>query len=155
MAARSVLGDDSGWKLNILATDLNPRFLGKAAQGIYGPWSFRTLPEKMREKYFHRHASDRWRIDDRLRRDVTFGGLNLVDDSFPSAASGTQSLDVIFCRNVLIYFDGPTKARIVERIRETLFSGGYLILGSTETSIPVGHRFRRQTIENVTVYEAC
>jgi len=152
MAVRNVLGEESGWQVKILATDLNPRFMQKAAQGVYGRWSFRTLPEAMRGRYFHKHAPERWRIDDRIKHDVTFGGLNLLDDTFPSAASDTQGLDVIFCRNVLMYFSRETASKVIAKLRQCLVPGGWLFTGATDAPRDCFAGFAANESEGTIIY---
>lgn len=132
MAVQKVLGEHSEWKVSILATDLNPRFLHKAKVGIYGPWSFRTLPEEMRDRFFEKKGNDRWELDERTRRMVTFAGLNFVDDRFPSSMNDTQALDIIFCRNVLMYFSRETAGKIIGKLRNCLNEGGWLFTSATD-----------------------
>ena len=152
MAIRRVLGDDSGWKIEILASDLNPRFLEKARQGIYGPWSFRTLPEEMRERFFHKHAEDRWRIDERIRQDVTFTTINFLEDSFPSQANGTQSVDVIFCRNVLMYFSRETAAMVIAKLRRSLVENGWFFTSATDAPRELFTGFTSHAAEGTIVF---
>jgi chemotaxis protein methyltransferase CheR len=152
MAIRRVLGDDSGWKIEILASDLNPRFLEKARKGIYGPWSFRTLPEEIRDRFFQKQADDRWRIDERIRKDVTFTTINFLEDTFPSAANGTRSLDVIFCRNVLMYFSRETAAKVIAKLRHCLVEDGWFFTSATDAPRDLFTGFTPQAAEGTIVY---
>jgi chemotaxis protein methyltransferase CheR len=152
MAARRVLGEHSGWKVNVLASDLNPRFLQKAKQGIYGPWSFRTLPGELRERFFHQHGEDRWQIDDSIKRDVTFTGLNFLDDSFPSVANGTEALDVIFCRNVLMYFSRETAVKVIAKLRKCLVEDGWLFTSATDAPRELFSGFTSHGAEGTVIY---
>jgi chemotaxis protein methyltransferase CheR len=152
MAVRRVLGDDHEWNVKILATDLNPRFLQKAAKGIYGPWSFRTLPEKMRERFFHHQSADRWRIDDRIKHDVTFTGLNFLEDTFPSAANDTRAVDVIFCRNVLMYFARDTAAQVIAKLRKCLVEDGWLFTSATDAPRDLFKGFAVHQADGTIVY---
>lgn len=155
MAMRRVLGDDSGWKIEILASDLNPRFLEKAKKGIYGPWSFRTLPEEMRERFFHKQADDRWQIDERIRRDVTFTTINFLEDPFPSNANGTGSMDVIFCRNVLMYFSRETAAKVIAKLRHSLAEDGWFFTSATDAPRELFTGFTSHEAEGTIVYRRC
>jgi chemotaxis protein methyltransferase CheR len=155
MAARRVLGDGSSRRVSILATDLNPRFLRKAASGIYGQWSFRALPEEMRARFFHQRAPDRWEIDDRLKLDVTFAPLNFMDDTFPSAANGTEGMDVIFCRNVLMYFSRETAAKVIAKLRRCLVDGGWLFTSATDAPRDLFAGFTMHETEGTIVYRRC
>jgi chemotaxis protein methyltransferase CheR len=152
MAVRRVLGDDHDWNVKILATDLNPRFLQRAAKGIYGPWSFRTLPEKMRERFFHRHSEDRWRIDDRIKQDVTFTGLNFLEDTFPSVANDTRALDVVFCRNVLMYFSRETASKVIAKLRKCLVEDGWLFTSATDAPRDLFKGFAVHQADGTIVY---
>ena len=99
-----LIPDLPDWQVTILATDINPRFLQKAAAGVYGDWSFRDSPDWLKERYFNRTADGRYAILPKIRKRVTFAPLNLVEDVYPSLATDTNAMDVIFCRNVLMYF---------------------------------------------------
>ena len=155
MSVRRALGENSGWQVSILATDLNPRFLRKAKSGIYGPWSFRTLPEEMRDRFFHKHSNDRWQIDDRIKRDVTFTGLNFMDDIFPSVKNDTEALDVIFCRNVLMYFSRETAAKVIGKLRQCLVEDGWLFTSATDAPRDLFTGFAVHEAEGTIVYRRC
>ncbi|MDE2155246.1 MAG: tetratricopeptide repeat protein [Xanthomonadaceae bacterium] len=125
----------------ILATDINPAFLRKAAQGVYGEWSFRTTPAWLRERYFAPAKNSRFEIRQPIRQRVRFSCLNLADDSYPSPANDTDAMDVIFCRNVLMYLTAAQAKKVVEKLRRALVDGGWLIVGPAETSISLFARF--------------
>jgi chemotaxis protein methyltransferase CheR len=129
-----LIPDVENWNVTILATDINPRFLRKAAQGTYGAWSFRDTPGWLRDQYFTRRADGRFEIQPRIRRRVTFSYLNLAEDAYPSLVNNTNAMDVIFCRNVLMYF-APARARkVVDKLQHSLIDGGWLITSPAETS---------------------
>lgn len=121
------------WNVTVLATDINPRFLRRAAEGVYGEWSFRDAPAWIR-RHFERRKDKRFELEPRLRRRVTFSYLNLADDACPSLATGTNAMDVIFCRNVLMYFTPERARKAVENFRRSLVEGGWLIVSPTELS---------------------
>ncbi len=129
-----LIPDFEKWNLTILATDINPRFLRKAAQGIYGAWSFRDTPGWLRERYFTRRKGGRFEIQPRIRRMVTFSYLNLAEDAYPSLVNGTNAMDVIFCRNVLMYFAQERARKVVDKLHRSLIDGGWLITSPAETS---------------------
>ena len=137
------------WNVEILGTDLSTRVLHQAQTGRYSQLEVnRGLPATHLLKYFRR-AGLEWEVKEELRRMVRFRSFDL--------RSGMQSLgpfDVVFCRNVLIYFDLPTKQRILEEIHGSLFRGGYLLVGTTEAGIPAGGRYRRATNAGSVVYVA-
>jgi chemotaxis protein methyltransferase CheR len=137
------------WNIEILATDLSSRVLRQAESGRYSQLEVnRGLPAVFLLKYFRRVGLE-WELKEEVRRMVRFRSFDL--------RAGMQSLgpfDVVFCRNVLIYFDTPTKKRILEEIHGSLFRGGYLLVGATEAGLPAGDRFQRQTIGGAVVYVA-
>lgn len=122
------------WKITLLATDINPRFLQKAREGIYREWSFRDTPAWVKERYFTQPVPGEYHLLPHLKDRVTFTALNLMEDVYPSILNNTIDLDVIFCRNVLIYFDQQGIQRVAERFYRALGNGGRLIVSSTETS---------------------
>jgi len=121
-----------GVPVEIVATDLSDRALEKARAGLYTQFEVqRGLPIQMLMHYFTQH-DDQWRISERLRLQVTFRKLNLLD-----ALSAVGKVDIVFCRNVLTYFDAATRSDVLNKIAEQMAPGGYLVLGATETV--VGH----------------
>lgn len=126
--------DPAPWKISILATDINPHYLRKAASGLYGAWSFRGLPAALKAQFFEKVPGGRWRLAERIRSMVSFSYLNLAQDSYPSLESGTNAMDVIFCRNVLMYFE-PARARAtLEKLGRCLLPGGRLFVNPVEVS---------------------
>lgn len=132
------MGLDS-WDIRIVGTDISSAVLERASAGVYNQVEIeRGLPASLREKYFLPRAADRWEAKPVLRRMMTFQSFDL---RFDIRALG--SFDIVFCRNVLIYFDPTTKTRIVEDIRTVMQPGSYLFLGGSEVSLPVGTGFVR------------
>jgi chemotaxis protein methyltransferase CheR len=134
MLLERLLPDVEAWNVTILATDINPRFLRKAAEGVYGEWSFRGTPDWIRERYFKARRDGRYELQPRIRKRVTFSHLNLADDVYPSLASNTNAMDVILCRNVLMYFTGERALQVAANFHRSLVGGGWLIVSPTETS---------------------
>ena len=126
--------DPKACNLTLLATDINPRFLRKAAQGVYGEWSFRGTPGWMRERYFRKRRDGRYALLPQIRRRVTFSYLNLADDVYPSLLNNTNAMDVILCRNVLMYFTAERAKQVAEGLYRSLVDGGWLIVSPAETS---------------------
>lgn len=118
------------WKVTILATDLSEQILDEAREGLYNQIAVnRGLPVSLLMKYFRREGT-RWRIRDDLRDMITFRPHNLARP-WPL----TPPMDIVYLRNVLIYFDQETKQAILERTRRVLRSDGYLFLGGCETTL--------------------
>lgn len=117
-----------GWRIEIMATDISLEIIEKAKAGLYSQFEVqRGLPVQLLLKHFTQEG-DRWRISERIRKMVTFRHHNLVGTS---PAPGT--FDVILCRNILIYFDIPTKAKVFNLLGRSIRSDGYMLLGSAET----------------------
>jgi chemotaxis protein methyltransferase CheR len=135
------------WRLNFLATDLSQEVLAQAISGRYSQLEVnRGLPATLLVKYFTR-SGDHWIFDETLRKRVTFRELNLVKD-WPLMAS----LDIVFLRNVLIYFDVETKKSILGKVRTALRPGGYLFLGGAETTLGLDDGFERVVFDRATCY---
>lgn len=129
-----VLPDLHDWQLTILGTDVNPRFLAKAETGIYTRWSFRGRPDLMNSPYFCEIGRNRFAIAPEIRRIVTFSCLNLADDAYPSLTRNTNAMDIIFCRNVLMYFSSDQARAVVAKLHGCLREGGYLFGSPAESS---------------------
>ena len=126
-----------GWNVDILATDLSTEILAKAQAGLYSQFEVqRGLPIQLLVKYF-KQAGDRWQIDSTIREMVRYRPFNLLDD-----LSGLGQFDIIFCRNVLIYFDQPTKQMVLERMAKQLAPDGFLYLGGAETVVGITDKFQ-------------
>jgi chemotaxis protein methyltransferase CheR len=130
---QQLLPDWRDWEVTILATDINERSLQKAAAGMYGEWSFRESPAEFKERYFTRGADRRFTIAPEIRQSVQFAHMNLAQEGF-SPTINTGSMDIIFCRNVLIYFTAAHVRKLVENLRRSLVDEGWLIVSPSECS---------------------
>ncbi len=110
-----------GWNISILGTDINTIFLQKAEKGIYTSWSFRDAPEWVLEKYFKEKNKNSYEISQHMRDMVTFRQLNLAQQVYP------QMMDLIFCRNVIMYFAPELRTKVIQRLSNSLSDGGWLI----------------------------
>lgn len=135
-----------------MATDINRATLAKAARGAYGRWSFRGTPPEIQAGYFTRRP-DGWEISSRLRAMVTFDYLNLVEDVYPSLLTNTTAMDLIMCRNVLIYFSEATSRAVVERLHQSLVEGGWLIVGHVEPSHALFAQFAVRSFADAVIYQ--
>lgn len=131
---RQLLPDWQDWRVTILATDINERFLTKASAGVYGEWSFRGSPSGFKQRYFTPTPDGRFRIAPEIRDCVRFTHMNLARDSFPSLLTDTNAMDVILCRNVLIYFTPSHARKLVESLGHALADEGWLAVSPCECS---------------------
>lgn len=139
------LGD---WNIQILATDLSTQVLERARAGKYLQIEVnRGLPVAYLLKYFARVGLD-WQLKDEVRRMVRFAPLDLRQ-----SLRALGPFDIVFCRNVLIYFDIENKRKILAGLRETLFRGAYLLLGGTETTLNLDSCFERKIVGPAVFYQ--
>jgi chemotaxis protein methyltransferase CheR len=136
------------WTFDILATDLNENSVVKCREGLYGDYAVRNLDAQMRDRYFT-HEGSLYRIKDEVRGPVKFERLNLQDQPKMLFMKG---FDLIFCCNVLIYFDGVAKKRTVDHFFNGLIPGGYFFLGECETLFNVYDQFRLVHFPGATGY---
>ncbi|MBI2553889.1 MAG: hypothetical protein HYV92_05575 [Candidatus Rokubacteria bacterium] len=129
-----LIPDGPDWALTILATDINAEALEKARRGCYREWSFRETPQGIRDRYFHRRGGETFELDARIRRMVTFAPLNLAEDGYPSVVTNTSAMDLILCRNVLMYFTREAQRQTAVRLRRGLVTGGWLVVSPSEAS---------------------
>lgn len=127
------------WQVTILGTDVNPAFLRAAARGDFGDWSFRGAPPGFRDRYFTRTAAQRWQLDPRIRRMVRFRPLNLVQPGIPDGHPDTQAMDLILCRNVLMYFSPDRMQQVLGRLEHALADGGWLSVSAAEAMVKSLH----------------
>ncbi len=137
MILREMNKDIAGFKIEILATDLSNEMLEKAKNGTYSPFEVqRGLPIQQLLKYFTQ-VGDQWQLAPELRAMVSFRHINLLHDF-----AHLGSFDLIFCRNVLIYFDQPTKTAVLDRLARAIEPDGFMALGAAETVIGLTDAFK-------------
>ena len=142
-----IVGADPAWRVRILATDLSPAMLARTKAGSYSQFEVnRGLPANLLVRHFRRQGLE-WQIEEPLRRMIETRLVNL-DVELPSM----PSMDIIFLRNVLIYFDVATKRRILARIRRVMRPDGYLVLGGAETTLNLDDSFERVQIGRAPMY---
>jgi chemotaxis protein methyltransferase CheR len=125
-----------GWTFEIIATDISNDILAQAREGIYSQFEVqRGLPIMLLMKYFTQ-VGDRWKLNDDIRKMVKYEYFNLLE---PMARLGR--FDIVFCRNVLIYFDAPTKGKVLDGIAKQIEADGYLFLGGAETVMGITESF--------------
>jgi len=117
------------WDLGVLATDISDSALDKAKLGIYSNRNIDSIPANLRIKYFNKINGDNWKISEKLKKIVLYCRLNLMRESFPFKSK----FDVIFCRNVMIYFDQVTRNNLIAKFHRHTRPEGFLFIGHSET----------------------
>jgi len=126
-----IIPDLASWDISILATDINPQALERGRQGVYSKWSFRNAPPWLMD-YFTRRKDGRFEIIPRIRKMVRFEHLNLADDGVAPGCCGADAVDIIFCRNVMLYFEPALIEHTLARFHKALRDKGWLFVGPTE-----------------------
>ena len=137
------------WQIEIFASDISNRVLTLARKAVYRESSFRATPEIYRRRYFE-PVEDGFRVRDEIRRLVTFGHLNLLDEE---RIKMLKRQDIIMCRNVIIYFDKESRRRVIRSFFERLRPGGFLLLGHSESLMNLSTDFILRHFQNDMVYQ--
>ena len=127
-----------GWQFDISATDLNDRSVETAKAGIYGDYALRNTTDYYKRKYFVQLDGGKLQVRPEVKKIISFSRLNLQDDSKMLFMKG---MDLIFCCNVLIYFDGASKSRVITHYFNNLTFGGYFFLGTSESLLRLNDQF--------------
>lgn len=150
----AILLQENGWfkqaSIEVFGSDLNQQVLARARRGVYRENSFRATSQILREKYFMRQPDGSWQISDEIRNRVSFGRMNIYDHARVSLLG---HLDVVFCRNVIIYFDDASKKMVINNFYQRLVDGGYLLLGHSESLISLSTQFKLKHLKNDMVYQ--
>ncbi len=127
-----------GWQFEIVATDISHEILDQAREGVYTQFEIqRGLPITLLMKYFSQQPDNKWAINDEIKNMVNYKYFNLLD-----GMTSLGKFDVVFCRNVLIYFDQPTKKDVMERIHPLMADDGFFFLGGAETVLGITEQFK-------------
>lgn len=147
MLLRDSFPELGNWRVQILATDLSTEILDRAKRGVFSQLEVnRGLPAAMLVRHFTRQGLE-WQVSESLRNMITFRELNLIE-----AWPGMPRVDVVFMRNVLIYFDIQTKKAILAKVRQLMRPDGYLFLGGAETTMNLDDAFERVQLEKTGCY---
>jgi chemotaxis protein methyltransferase CheR len=146
LAEQQPFGD---WRLEISGSDISQRVLETARRGVYPTSAFRTTPRELQARYFHQDDGG-YRIDDSIKRRVNFFSFNLAE---VERSGLLPKMDVIFCRNVIIYFDLPVKKRVAEMFWHQLRPEGYLLLGHSESLMNITTAFHLCHLRHDIVYQ--
>lgn len=148
-----MIADWKEWDITILATDINPNSLKKALVGKYAEWSFRNAPTWLKECYFKQTEDGYYEILPSIRQMVVFELLNLAEDVYPSPFNNVYAMDMIFCRNVLMYFSPECAKKAVNGFYQTLTDNGLLIVSLTESIKLSGSSFVAICFHGTTFYQ--
>lgn len=138
-----------GIRPDIAASDISDRVLDSAKKAVYGSYSIRNIPPPYLKKYFWANGQS-YELDPSAKSPVRFMNLNLIDEK---KTKGITGMDVVFCRNVLIYFDDKAKQKVVSHLYDSLKPGGYLFIGASESLHNVTRAFKPLVINKVIVYQ--
>ncbi|KPK31664.1 MAG: chemotaxis protein [Nitrospira bacterium SG8_35_1] len=133
----------------IHASDICESVLASAKKGVYTSYSIRNIPQQYLDKYFSKN-DQLYNLSQTVSKSVNFKKINLIDEKHVKSVRG---MDIIFCRNVLIYFDAKAKQKVVSHLYNALNPGGYLIIGSSESLHSVTRAFRPSVIKKVIIYQ--
>ncbi len=147
-----MIPDIEDWNITILAADINPRFLQKALDGLYNKWSFRGVPPEIIERYFEFTKEECYKILPQIKGLVKFTYLNLVEDVYPSLINDTNAMDIIFCRNVLMYFNLEHQIKVANSLYHSLVQGGWLVVSPSEASHSIFSQFYAVNFPGVILY---
>ena len=141
------------WNITILATDINPRILRRATAGLFSQRSFRNSPQWLKEKYVSLKEKDIFEIIPEIKRMVKYEYLNLADNVFPSPFNDTNAMDIIFCRNVLMYFSEKRCSQVVRGLFNSLIQNGYLVVSASELSLQSLSEFTAMNFPGMVLYQ--
>jgi chemotaxis protein methyltransferase CheR len=148
---RSFPRELEGWSVAIVGTDINRAFLAQAQAATYGDWAMRGVPDDVRAACFERDDGG-WRLKPAYREWTRFSHFNLAESALPAYAEGLSAFDVVLCRNVMIYFDEPSRARLVRGLHDVLADGGWLLVGHAEAGVELGALFTPVSVPGATLY---
>jgi chemotaxis protein methyltransferase CheR len=141
--------DVDAYDVEILGSDIDTQVLEAAAEGIFGKRALMRLPPDLIARYFHELDDERWQILDDLRQSVRFSRVNIIDTN---ETRSQGRFDVIFCRNVLIYFDDESRRIAAENLYDNLLPGGFICLGHTESMSRISPLFEVCRYSGAIVY---
>lgn len=145
----STIPELTGWKIEIIGTDISQKVLQQARRAVYGKSSFRVTEEEDLRRFFQQQ-DDGYKVKDSIRELVTISHLNLFDSSRMTMLG---KVDLIFCRNVIIYFDQNAKKRVIESFHSAMYDGGFLLLGHSESLMNITTLFTLRHFKNDMIYQ--
>lgn len=134
MLLKYLIPDISDWEITLLATDINTGSLFAAERGVYSKWSFREETPVPTDLFISPSPNGRYQVSKEIRNMVRFSRLNLITDTYPSTMNGTSTMDLILCRNVLMYFSNELAEEVIDHLNACLITDGWLIVSPQEIS---------------------
>ncbi len=150
---RELIPDIHNWHVLILGTDISEDSLTLARKATYTNWSFREKKAKQARQLYFEPIGKRYKLREDIRRQVTFTRHNLIEDAIPSTTFNIVAMDLIFCRNVTIYFTQETTKLLVKKFYNTLLDGGWLFVGHSEPSLTTYRDFQAVTYPKAILYQ--
>lgn len=146
-----LIPDIQNWNITLLSTDINTDFLKKLSTGIYSEWSFRNVSDDIKTAYFKNIAKGQYEILPKIKSLIQPFYLNLAQDNYPSLNNNTNAMDIIFCRNVLMYFSPNLFQKVINKFYDCLVNDGRLFVSPGEISQPYFSNYTMEVINNVTI----
>jgi chemotaxis protein methyltransferase CheR len=138
----------AAWDIRITANDLSEAVLAQAREAVYGEYSLRTTPKEIVSRYFSQDGTD-FRLKPEVKRLVSFGQINLSDRA---QLKRVERSHIVFCRNVIIYFDDEMKKNVINAFYDNLLPGGYLLIGHSESLHNISRAFRPKHYPGAIIY---
>jgi len=149
---KRLIPDILDWDIKILGTDINPDFIERAKKGMYSKWSFRGVSDSYQKEYFKQTGINKFEINKEIKEMVTFSFLNLVEGNFPSLRTQTTDVDIVFCRNVFIYFSQEGINSITESFANSLLKGGLFVVSPVEVASITCSQLNQTPYKGVTLF---
>ena len=130
-----LIPDLDQWNISIFASDVNILAINRMKKGIYTDWSFREIPPNIQETYFNKIGNNKYALKSSIKKMVTPLLFNLATENYPSLLNGTTAMDLILCKNLLMYFIPDQRNTIIQKLYDTLNVGGYLVVSASEYSL--------------------
>jgi len=146
---REKIEDYARWHVTIHATDIDQHILGQAQKGLFDKRAFKEMPPAYLEKYFT-SDNNKFQITPEISTSVSFNSLNLMDRK---AIRSITDMDIVFCRNVLVYFDDKARTQVVNSLYDSLAPGGYIFLGESESIGKISATFKLVKLKNTLTYQ--
>lgn len=142
--------DIENWEVEILASDIDQEALKKAKEGIFSARSLQYVPERIKQKYFSPFSNGYYKLSEEIVRAIFFSKVNLVN---PIETKPFRNMDIVFCRNLLIYFDEAARRLAAENLYNSLNPGGFLCLGHSESMSRISSLFKVRKFPEAIVYQ--